>query len=204
MLPLCIRSSSVAGRLEPPPPPIGLWSMQNCTFFGFWGRFLVKNWKQPPAKKIGSRSCEEHVVIRSEKALEFRMLAGKSVSISLKTFLETTCFWSEKTFESPNLAGKSVSISVKTFLETTCFWSEKTFESPNLAGKSVSISVKTFLETTCFWSEKTFELPSFPRTFGQTVWFWFKGNEIRVKVVCTFLTLSKKPPPFPNSGYAPD
>ena len=28
--------------------------------------------------------------------------------------------------------------------------------------------------------------------------------KIRVKVVCTFLTLSKKPPPpFPNPGYAP-
>ena len=52
-----------------------------------------------------------------------------------------------------------------------------------------------FLETTCFWAEKTFEFPSFPRNFvsifGQTVWNWFKNNEIRVKVVCTLLTLSK-------------
>ena len=28
--------------------------------------------------------------------------------------------------------------------------------------------------------------------------------KIRVKFLCTFLTLSKEPPPFPNPGYAPD
>ena len=69
------------------------------------------------------------------------------------------------------------------------------------AEKSVSISVKTFfflfLETTWFWAEKTLEFLRFPRNFvsifGQTD---ARTMKIRVKVVCTFLTLSKKPPLF--------
>ena len=39
-----------------------------------------------------------------------------------------------------------------------------------------------FLEITQLWAEKSFEFPSFPRhfvsSFGQTVWNWFKINEI--------------------------
>ena len=92
-------------------------------------------------------------------------------------------------------------------LETTCFWTEKSFEFPNLAEKSDSISAKTFffffffffLETTCFWAEKTFELSAFREISSQ---FSDKPCETdsramknRVKVVCSFLTLSKKPPP---------
>ena len=141
----------------------------------------------PSPKEIGCRSCEVHVLIRPEKALEFPILAGKSISISAKTFffLETTCFWAAKTLEFPILAGKSVSISVKIFfffffLETTCFWAEKTFEFPS------------FREIPSQFSDKPCDSDS-------------RAIKIRVKVVCIFLTLSKKPPPppFPNPGYAP-
>ena len=96
--------------------------MQNRTFLVLLGPIFGEKLKTaPPPKKIGCRSCEVHVVIRPEKALEFPILAGKSVSISVKTFFfsETTCFWAEKTLEFPILAGKSVSISVKIFF---FFW----------------------------------------------------------------------------------
>ena len=39
-----------------------------------------------------------------------------------------------------------------------------------------------FLEITLFWEENTYDFPRFPRhfvsIFGQTVWNWFKINEI--------------------------
>ena len=69
---------------------------------GWWGDASPHPPLNPPL--IGCRSCEVHVVIRPEKALEFPILAGKSVSISVKTFffLETTCVWVEKTLEFPS------------------------------------------------------------------------------------------------------
>ena len=118
-----------------------------------------------------------------------------------------------------NSVGMQSQMAVKTFF----FWSylilgknssvfgygitfEKTFESPILAEKSVLILVKTFFFF-FFWR---------PPDFGRKKRLNFRGfreipcetdsraMKIRVKVVCTFLTLSKKlPPPFPNPGYAP-
>ena len=147
--------------------------------------------------------------------MNFRFWPKKQTQFWRRRFLilETTCFLAEKSFEFPILAKKSDSVSAKTFffLETTCFLAEKSFEFPILAEISDSISAKTFffLETTCFWAEKTFELSAFREILSQ---FSDKPYEtdsktmkIRVKVVCTFLTLLKKPPPhFPNPGYAPD
>ena len=145
--------------------------MQNRTFLVFLKPTFGEKLKTaPPPKEIGCRSCEVHVVTRPEKTIEFPILAGKSVSISVKIFFF--------------------------FLETTCFWAKKTLEFPILAGKSVSIS---FLETTWFRAEKTLEFQSF-----REIPFQFldkpcdsdsRSMKIRVKVVCTFLTLSKKPPP---------
>ena len=108
-----------------------------------------------------------------------------------------------ETFEFPNLAEKSDSISAKTFfffLETTCFWAEKTFEFRISAEKSDSISAKTFFFF-CFWRPPDFgpKKPSNFRAFREiSSEFSDKPCEtdsrtikIRVKVVCTFLTLSK-------------
>ena len=76
---------------------------------------------------------------------------------------------------------------------------EKAFEYPILAKKSVTVSVKTFffLEITCFWAEKAFEFPILAKNPSQ---FSDKPCDsdsrtikIRVKVVCSFLTLSKSP-----------
>ena len=69
-------------------PPIGLRSMQNRTFLVLLWPSFGEKLKTAPPKEIGCRSCEVHVVIRPEKALEFAILAGKSVSISVKIF-----FW---------------------------------------------------------------------------------------------------------------
>ena len=89
------------------------------------------------------------------------------------------------------------------FSEITCFWAEKGFEFPILAEKSDSISVKTFF----FWRSPVFGLKK-----GSNFRFWPKNPcdsdtrtmKIRVKVACSCLTLSKKPPPFfSNPGYAP-
>ena len=138
------------------------------------------------------------------------MSTWKSVSISVKTF-----FFGDQPF----LGWKSVWISdfgrkIRLnfgedlfFFETTCFWAEKAFEFPILAEKSVSISVKTFFfETTCFWAEKAFEFPILAEisvSISRINWpksdkpcdFDSRTMKIRVKVVCSFLTLSKKPPP---------
>ena len=93
----------------------------------------------------------------------------------------------EKAFEFPILAEKSVSISVKTsffffFLEITCFWAEKAFKFPILAEISVSILRINRIKP-CDSDSRTMK--------------------IRVKVVCSFLTFSKKPPLVSNPGYAP-
>ena len=95
-------------------------------------------------------------------------------------FLETTCFWAEKTFEFPNWAENSASISVKTFF----FWR------PPVFGRKKRLNFRAFWEIPSQFLDKPYETDS-------------RTMKIRVKVVCTFLTLSKKPPLFPNPGYAP-
>ena len=87
-----VWSSSVArgggGRGRARAFPIGLWSMESLTFLVLLRPIFGEKLKTapPPPKEIGCRSCEVHVVIRSEKALEYPILAEKSVSISVKTF----------------------------------------------------------------------------------------------------------------------
>ena len=100
--------------------------------------------------------------------------------------MEITCFWAEKALEFPNLAEKSVSISMKTcfFLEVTCFWAEKALEFPIVAEKSVSIFR--------IYRPKT-DKPCDSDSTAMKIW---------VKVVCSFLTLLKKLPPFQNPGFA--
>ena len=113
--------------------------------------------------------------MRCEKAFEFWILAEKLDPISVKTFffLKTTCFWAEKTFEFPFLAEKSDSISVKTFF----FWRPPGF------GLKKRLKFRAFREISSQFSDKPCE------TDSRTI-------KIRVKAVCTFLTLSKKPPIF--------
>ena len=87
-----------------------------------------------------------------------------------------------KTFEFPNLAEKSVSISVKTFF--FFFWRPPDF------GLKKRLNFRAFRDIPSQFSDKPCE------TDSRTMKIW-------VKVVSTFLTLSKKsPPPFPNPGYA--
>ena len=77
---------------------------------------------------------------------------------------------------------------------------EKSFEFPILAEKFVSISAKTFfLEITCFWAENPFEFPILAEISMFCV-ILNQGSDsrtmkIRVKVACSCLTLSRKPPP---------
>ena len=77
---------------------------------------------------------------------------------------------------------------------------EKAFEFPIWAEKSVSISVKTFfsfLEITCFWAEKAFKFLKIPSQFlDKPCDSDSRTMKIRVKVVCSFLTLFKKAPRF--------
>ena len=60
-----------------------------------------------------------------------------------------------------------------------------------------------FLEITWFWAEKSFEFPEKQSQFRINFFECdSRAMKIRLKVVYSCLTLSKKPP-FPNSGYAP-
>ena len=87
----------------------------------------------------------------------------------------------EKVFEFPILVEKSDSISVKIFF----FWR------PPVFGLKNRLNFRAFREIPSQFSDKPCETDS-------------RTMKIRVKVVCTYLTLSKKPPPpFPNPGYAP-
>ena len=120
-------------------------------------------------------------------------------------FLATTWFWAEKTFEIPISAEKSVSISVKTSV----------FEDHLiLGGKNVWIS-DFGRKISLNFGEDLFFFFWRPPDFGRKkrLNFWAcreissqfsdkpcetdsRTMKIRVKVVCTFLTLSKKPPPL--------
>ena len=85
----------------------------------------------------------------------------------------------KKAFEFWILAEKSVSISVKTFF----------FRRSPVFGRKKRLNFRAFREIPSQFLDKPCDTDSRPM-------------KIRVKVVCTFLTLSKKPPPFPNPGYA--
>ena len=82
----------------------------------------------------------------------------------------------EKAFEFPILAEKSVSISVKT-LFLVFFWRSPVF------GLKKRLNFRTFREILSQCSDQPCDSDS------STMKIW-------VKVVCTFLTLSKKPPLF--------
>ena len=79
----------------------------------------------------------------------------------------------EKVFESPILAEKSDSILVKTFF---FFRRSPVFE------RKKRLNFRAFREIPSQFSDKPCETDS-------------RAMKIRVEVVCTFLTLSKKPPP---------
>ena len=87
----------------------------------------------------------------------------------------------EKALEFPISAEKSGPISVKTFF---FFWRTPDF------GLKKRLDFRAFREIPSQFSDKPCETDS-------------STMKIRVKVVCSFLTLSKKPPPFPIPGYAP-
>ena len=153
------------------PPPIGLWSMQNRTFLLLFRPIFGEKLKTAPPKEFGCRSREVDVVMQCEKAFEF-WPKNQSQFRWRPFFLETTCFWAEKTFEFPILAEKSDSISVKTFF---FFWRPPAF------GLKKRLYFRAFREISSQFSDKQCETDS-------------RTMKIRVKVVCTFLTLSKKPP----------
>ena len=110
--------SSVAkggGGLE--PPPIGLKSMQNCTFLELLKPIFAQKMKTAPPKGFWCQSWEGVAVIRPEEPFELPISPEKSLSLSVKTFffLEITCIWAEKAFEFPISAEKYVSILDKPF-----------------------------------------------------------------------------------------
>ena len=93
--------------------------------------------------------------------------------------LETTCFWAGKSLEFPILAEKSDSISAKLsfFLFFFFFWRRPVFEWKK------RLNFRAFREIPSRISDKPCETDS-------------RIMKIRVKVLCTFLTLSKNPPLF--------
>ena len=124
--------------------------------------------------------CEK-LKIAPPETFEFPNLSEKSDSISAKIFFfffffffETTCFWAEKTFEFRISAEKSDSVSAKTFFFSFFFF----FWRPPDFGRKKPSNFRAFRETSSEFSDKPCE------TDSRTI-------KIRVKVVCTFLTLSK-------------
>ena len=175
--------------------------MQNCTFLLLFRPIFGEKSKTAPPKEIGCGSREVGVVIRCEKVFECVILAEKLDSISAKTFF----FLRPPDFGLKNRMNFRIWPKNQTQFRRRPFFlgggGEKLFEFPILAEKSTQFRRRLFfLETTCFWAEKTFELSAFREISSQ---FSDKPCEtdsrtmkIRVKVVCTFLTLSKTPSPF--------
>ena len=60
--------------------------MQNRTFLVLLRPIFAPKMKAAPPKGFGSGSCEGVAVIRPEEPFEFVISAGKSVSVSMKTF----------------------------------------------------------------------------------------------------------------------
>ena len=152
-------------------------------FWCFWGRFLVKNWKQPsPQKKLGAEVVKYMSWFGLKKRLNFRFWPKNQSQFRWRLF-----FWR------PPVLGLKKRLNF-------CRWS--------LNFGRWRPFFFFFLETTCFWAEKTFEFPSFPRNsvsiFRQTVWFCFKNNENSGQGRLHFShSFKKAPPPFPNPGCAP-
>ena len=105
-----------------------------------------------------------------KKTFEFPISADKSVSITVKTFVlflffgDHPDFGPKKTFEFPISA-----VSVKTFF---FFWRPLEF------GRKNPLNFRAYREISSQFSDKPCETDS-------------RTMKIRVKVVCTFLTLSK-------------
>ena len=162
--------------------------MQNRTFLLLFRPIFGEKLKTVPPKgnwvpKLWCR-CRDSVwksVWISDFGLKIRLNFGVDLFFFV---LETTCFWAEKLFDLPILAEKSDSISVKTFF--FFFWRPPVFE------RRKRLNFRAFREIPFQISDKPWE------TDSRTMKIW-------VKFLCTFLTLSKEPPPlFPNPGYAPD
>ena len=165
-------------------PPLACEVCKIARFWCFRGQFLVKNWKQPPQRKLGAEVVKYMSWLGLKKRLNFRYRPKNQSQFRWRPLL---FLW-----DCLILGWKNVCISD--------------------IGRKISLNGEDFfffffLEITCFWAEKTFVFPSFPRNsvsiFGQTVWFWFKNNENSGQGCLHFSHSFKKAPPFPNPGYAP-
>ena len=156
--------------------------MQNRTFLVLLRPIFGEKLKTAPPKEIGCRSCEVHVEMQPEKAFEYLLLVEKSVSISVKTFfffffLEITCFLGRKNVWISDFSRK-ISLNCGEDLFFFCFfWRSPVF------GLKKRLNFRAFKEIPSQFSDKPCDSDS-------------RTMKIRVKVVSTFLTLSKKPPLF--------
>ena len=145
-------------------PPTGLWSMQNRTFLVLLMPIFCEKLKIAPP--IGKQPPSNVWTSEFGRKISFNF----SEDLFLFLFLETTWFWVEKTFEFRIPAEKSVSISVKTFF--FFFWRPPDF------GRKKPLNFGAFRKISSQFSDKPRETDS-------------RAMKIRVKDVCTFLTLSK-------------
>ena len=118
-------------------------------------------------------------------------------------------------FEFPNLAEKSASILTKTFF-FFFFWRPPDFGRKKVLNFGFRPKNQTqfqrrpfffFWRTPDFGRKKASNFRAFREISSQFLDkpcdFDSTTMKIRVKIVCTFITLSKQPPLFPNPGYAP-
>ena len=179
---ICWSSSVARGGGGARASPLACKVFKIARFWCFWGRFLLKNWKQHPPKEFGCRSCEVDAVIRPEKAYEFPILAEKSVSNSAMTF-SFFFFFFFFFWDYLLLGRKSVWVSEFgrkirfKFGEDLCFWRSPVF------GPRKRLNFRFwpknlfqiwrrpfFLEFTCFWAEKAFKFPNLAESYGSKQW----------------------------------
>ena len=131
--------------------------------------FHFKNLQQIAQWKI--ENSPPHRKTAPPQTFGFPSWAEQSVSKSVKTFfvLETTWFWAKKSFKFEISTENSVSKSVNFFF---FFWRPPDF------GRKKPLNFRGFREISSQFSCKPSETDS-------------RAMKIRVKVVCTLLTLSK-------------
>ena len=151
------------GSSPPPPPPLACEVCKIAPFWWFWGKFL---WKLKITSPIGKQPPS------NVRIFELGQTSSLKIGEDL-FFVETTWFWAKKSFEFEISAENSVSKSVKTFFFFFFF-----FWRPSDFGRNKPLNFRGFREISSQVSCKPCETDS-------------RAMKIRVKVVCTLLTLSK-------------
>ena len=181
LLTAVVASSVARGGLE--PSPLACEVCKIARFWCFWGRFLVKNWKQPLQRKLGAEVVKYMSWFSLKKLLNFRFQAKNQSEFWWRRFF----FWRPLVFGLKKRSNfrccRKISLN---FGEDVFFFGDHLF----LGWKNLWI----------------FELSEKFRLNFRTnsVILIQEQQKFESRSFALFSLFQKSPPPpFPNPGYAP-